>query len=81
MLKSVILIALGASLLLTGCGIKGPLYMPSPEEQTEAYGNYPDDECNSAEALKSQEEESASPQFVRGPADDGNVYYNPLYSL
>ncbi|MBU0915196.1 LPS translocon maturation chaperone LptM [Aquabacterium parvum] len=27
-------VALGASLLLSGCGLKGPLYLPAPAQAT-----------------------------------------------
>ncbi len=73
MSKTKILIFLGAVLLLSGCGIKGPLYMP--EDSAEVCGSYPDDECQETSG------ENASERFVRGPADDENIYFNPLYSL
>ena len=72
--KDKILIFLGAALLLSGCGIKGPLYMPA--DSAEVCGSYPDDECQ-----KTNGKENASERFVRGPADDENIYFNPLYSL
>ncbi len=71
--RTKIFIFLGAIFLLSGCGIKGPLYMP--EDSAEVCGSYPDDECQDAG------DENTSERFVRGPADDENIYFNPLYSL
>ena len=51
-----------ASLLLVGCGQKGPLYMPGDEEAAKTYdpqGVYEEDARPSGSAAKSPDEEDA----------------------
>ncbi len=75
--KFFILIVMGSALMLSGCGIKGPLYIPDEDKETVSCGTYPDDECDAAEGSK---KDDGQQRFVRGP-DDEEVYFNPLYAL